>query len=164
MIDKFICKIVCMTKTLGERIARAITEANLNSRTVSARCGVSVQAVYAWQRGDINNLRAEHLFSLSDLTGFNARWIATGEGPQISSYSTRYIGQVVRIMESLPDVVQAEASAAVERVASFAAALTTHHGPSPAPNTAENTYTKIGVQRDQPRVRQQQDDKKEHQK
>lgn len=65
-----------------ERIKHAIEESNANVQVVADRCDVSVQAVYAWKRGDVKNLRNEHLFELADVTGFEARWIATGKGPE----------------------------------------------------------------------------------
>lgn len=68
--------------TLGERVARAINVAECEISAVSEACGISVQAVYAWKRGEVKNLQGNNLFALADLTGFNARWIATGKGPE----------------------------------------------------------------------------------
>ena len=51
-------------------------------REIAKVCGVTQQAVYAWMRGDVKNLRNENLFALADQTGFEARWIATGETPE----------------------------------------------------------------------------------
>lgn len=68
--------------TLGERVARAINTAECEVSAVSEACGISVQAVYAWKRGEVKNLQGNNLFALADLTKFNARWIATGKGPE----------------------------------------------------------------------------------
>lgn len=66
--------------TLGERVAHAINKSECDINEVARACGVSVQAVYAWQRGEVKNLRGNNLFGLADTTGFNPRWIATGQG------------------------------------------------------------------------------------
>lgn len=66
--------------TLGERVARAIGSSKCDVADIAKACGVTLQAVYSWQRGEVKNLRGENLFSLADVTGFNARWIATGKG------------------------------------------------------------------------------------
>lgn len=68
--------------TIGERVARAITESNASVKDVAHACGVTVQAVYAWRRGEIKDIRNEHLFELADITGFDARWLGTGKGPE----------------------------------------------------------------------------------
>lgn len=66
--------------TLGDRVAEAIQESQVSVKAVATACGVTVQAVYAWRRGEIKDLRNEHLFELADITGYNARYIATGKG------------------------------------------------------------------------------------
>lgn len=68
--------------TLGKRIDIAITESQTDPAAIAKACGISVQAVYAWMRDEVKNLKAENLFALADITGFEARWIGTGEGPQ----------------------------------------------------------------------------------
>lgn len=68
--------------TLDDRVRRAITESGKAVRDIARACGISVQAVYAWQRGDVKNLQNDHLFSLAEATGFHARWIGTGKGPE----------------------------------------------------------------------------------
>lgn len=68
--------------TLEQRVARAINESECEVATIADACGISVQAVYAWKRGEVKNLQGKNLFILADLTAFNARWIATGEGPE----------------------------------------------------------------------------------
>lgn len=52
--------------------------------------------------GATKNLRPANLFALSDLTGFCARWIGTGDGPQVDSYRNSAIQHVVHVMEHLP--------------------------------------------------------------
>lgn len=67
---------------MGQRIEKAITVSGADVRKIASACDVSVQAVYAWMRGDVKNLRGENLFTLADETGFEARWIATGKLPE----------------------------------------------------------------------------------
>lgn len=109
-----------MSLTLGQRIKCAIAESGADYRAVAQRCGVSVQAVYAWTRDEVGNVRAENLFPLADITGFEARWIALGEGPKISRYRNTHIERVLAVMEPMSEDVQIEAQAQVERVAAFA--------------------------------------------
>ena len=68
--------------TIGERVAKAINESSASVKDVAHKCGVTVQAVYAWRRGEIKDIRNDHLFELADITGFDARWIGTGKGPE----------------------------------------------------------------------------------
>ena len=80
MVLKHSCNLFAMS-TLGERVARAINESDVTVKDVAEACGLSVQAIYAWRRGDVKDLRNENLFALADITGFEARWIGTGTGP-----------------------------------------------------------------------------------
>ena len=68
--------------TLDERVARAINESDVPIRMIADAVGVTVQAVYAWRNGKVKDLRNDNLFALADATGFEARWIGTGEGPE----------------------------------------------------------------------------------
>ena len=47
---------------MGQRIEKAINESGADVRRIAEACGVTVQAVYAWMRGDVKNLRNENLF------------------------------------------------------------------------------------------------------
>lgn len=103
MFVKRACRLVRMD-TLQKRIQFAITASGKNIADVAQACGVSAQAAYAWVRGDIKNLRNEHLFALADLTGFEAKWIATGNGPDRPPYGKREkVNEVLRVMEQMPD-------------------------------------------------------------
>jgi transcriptional regulator with XRE-family HTH domain len=76
--------------TLDERVARAITESDVPIRSIAAAVGVSVQSVYAWRNGKVKDLRNDNLFALADATGFEARWIGTGDGPERSLAATNH--------------------------------------------------------------------------
>lgn len=67
---------------MSERITEARESLGLNKSELARRLGVSRATVTAWEVGAVHNLKHEHLFELSKLTGFSARWLATGEGPK----------------------------------------------------------------------------------
>lgn len=56
--------------------------ADKTAADLAAACGVTVQAVYKWLKDPAMNLKNEHLFAIADRLGFEARWIATGKGPE----------------------------------------------------------------------------------
>ena len=68
--------------TLEDRVIRAINESGKDVREIARACGVSVQAVYAWRRGEVKNLQNDNLFNLAEATGFEARWLGTGKGQE----------------------------------------------------------------------------------
>ena len=68
--------------TIDERVAKAINDSGVSVRAIADAVGVSVQAIYAWRSGKVKDLRNDNLFALADITGFEARWIGTGEGPE----------------------------------------------------------------------------------
>lgn len=80
MVFNHACNIFPMN-TLGERVAIAINESGISVKDVAAACRATVQAIYAWKRGEVKDLRNDNLFALADITKFEARWIATGQGP-----------------------------------------------------------------------------------
>jgi transcriptional regulator with XRE-family HTH domain len=95
MFNKLAFTIFVMT-TLESRVARAISESGAEVRQIANACGVSVQAVYAWLRGDVKNMRNETLFAFADVTGFEARWIGTGDGPEKSPAAANHrIGELI---------------------------------------------------------------------
>jgi transcriptional regulator with XRE-family HTH domain len=68
--------------TRGERIAHAIRESGNSPAAMSRLIGCTSAAIYQWVKGDTKDIKNDFLFKLADATGFEARWIATGEGPQ----------------------------------------------------------------------------------
>lgn len=65
-----------------ERIARAIQLSGKKKGEIAAECGVANSAVTQWITGESKSLRPENLYALAKATGFNAQWIAIGEGPE----------------------------------------------------------------------------------
>jgi transcriptional regulator with XRE-family HTH domain len=66
----------------GERIAYAIRESGNSPAAMSRLIGCTSAAIYQWIKGETKDIKNEFLFGLADATGFEARWIAIGEGPQ----------------------------------------------------------------------------------
>lgn len=65
-----------------DRINEAIDASKKSVAEVARACGISVQAVYKWRKGGNDVIEAAHVFAVADLTGFSARWLTLGEGPQ----------------------------------------------------------------------------------
>lgn len=98
-------------ETQAERITKAIEGAGLNASTAARKLGLSPEAVLQWMSGTTKNIRPANLFLLADVTGYEARWIATGEGPAIRAYSTNpHIAHVVEVMEKMPEALREEAA------------------------------------------------------
>lgn len=65
-----------------ERIARAINLSGLKKGEIAAACKVANSAVTQWISGESKSLKPENLFALAKVTGFSAKWLAVGEGPE----------------------------------------------------------------------------------
>jgi len=77
-----------------ERVAKAIRESGLQKKQVAAACGVSNSAITQWINGDSKSLRPENLFALAELTGFSARWLAIGKGPERAQDEVEILGDL----------------------------------------------------------------------
>ena len=86
----------------GERIAYAIKKSEHSPASMARELGCSAAAIYQWIDGTTKDLKNELLFALADKTGFSARWLATGEGPEIDAYNQPQIMRVLKVMEKLP--------------------------------------------------------------
>lgn len=67
----------------NERITKAVLNSKYNAAEVARRMGIKPPSLSQLMKGVSKNLKMENLFSLADITGFSARWIATGEGPEL---------------------------------------------------------------------------------
>ena len=92
-------------ENIHQRVTRAVTGSGHTASSVARKIGVSPEAVGQWMKGPTKNLRNENLFALADATGFSARWIGTGQGPEIERYSTA-VKHVLSVMENLPPAEQ----------------------------------------------------------
>lgn len=92
-----------MSPDLASRIKVAMDESGVSVSAVAERCKISVQAVYKWLNGLTESLEGIHLVELADITGHEARWIATGEGVKVRAYAkTPQQAHVLAAMEKLP--------------------------------------------------------------
>lgn len=71
--------------TRAGRIQFALAESDHTPTTAARAIGCRPQAISQWISGASKNIKNDLLFKFSDLTGFEARWIATGEGRQRNS-------------------------------------------------------------------------------
>lgn len=68
--------------TLSDRVTKAIRESGHSATSASREIGCTPEAVIQWMNGPTKNLKGEFLFAPADITGFEARWIATGAPPE----------------------------------------------------------------------------------
>jgi transcriptional regulator with XRE-family HTH domain len=103
--------------TIGGRLRFAREQRDLTQQDVAEACGVSGQAVSAWERGDTKQLRPENLFAVAELTRFWPRWLAIKDGPErmppisrqnrnrilaaITDIPETSVSQVIRVLEAL---------------------------------------------------------------
>ncbi|MEW6385199.1 MAG: helix-turn-helix transcriptional regulator [Pseudomonadota bacterium] len=85
--------------THGGRIAHVIEAAGYTPASIAARLGCKPAAVYQWISGSTQNLKEALLWKLSDLTGFEARWISMGEGPQRIDPAIKHACAMLTAME-----------------------------------------------------------------
>jgi len=71
--------------TLKDRIQEAVAFSGKRPAQIARECGVTPAAVSMWMDGTTQNLRMEQLFALADATGYEARWIATGDGERTNN-------------------------------------------------------------------------------
>jgi len=78
--------------------------AGLSAAEVSRELNVTPGAVSKWLNDDTVDLKLDNLFALANLTGFSARWIATGDGSEIDTDS---------LMSQLPPDMQQQLTALI---------------------------------------------------
>jgi hypothetical protein len=85
--------------TLAERVTEAIDDSGVRVADIASACKISPQAVYDWKKGDTLEIEGSNLVELARLTGYNALWIAKGEGPKRGL--TKDQASVLRAMEGM---------------------------------------------------------------
>ncbi|MEL6710126.1 MAG: helix-turn-helix transcriptional regulator [Pseudomonadota bacterium] len=65
---------------LEERIFEARRDAGIKASNLARHVGVTSAAVSRWEKGQVKNLRMEHLFSIAKLLDVDPEWLATGRG------------------------------------------------------------------------------------
>lgn len=74
--------------SIQDRLQRVVLHLNsidVPVATIAKETNVTAQAVYKWRDGNGGKIEPENLFKLADLSGFEARWIATGKGPELAA-------------------------------------------------------------------------------
>lgn len=105
---------------LSDRIKYVLDNApNVTVAEIATKCGVSVQAVYKWKRGDVKTIEPENLFVLADLTGFSARWIGTGKGEEKESEGDERTHKLAELYAQLDDRGKAAVFRAAESEQSY---------------------------------------------
>lgn len=67
---------------LANRVQHILDNCELSISELARRIGCTPSTISQWKSGQTTRIRPEHLFKFADATGFEARWIGTGEGPQ----------------------------------------------------------------------------------
>ncbi len=91
--------------SVSGRIAYAVEQSGKSLERLAAEIGCSHVAISNWQTGKTVEIKASLLLAFADATGFEYRWLLTGQGPVLSRY---------QITESMDRVVDAMAKIARE--------------------------------------------------
>ena len=108
--------------TRGQRIAYAIEQSGNTPASMARMIGCTSAAIYQCVKGETKDVRNDLLFALADATGFEARWIATGQGAQ-KNEKKRDIEQLKTLYENLDERGKAEVLRVAEAVAVYAHGL-----------------------------------------
>jgi transcriptional regulator with XRE-family HTH domain len=103
-IVQHICASIEAMSTLADRIIEAMDKSGVSVKQVAAACEVSYQAVRKWRTAETKKLEAGNLVRLAALTGFEPRWILTGEGPRVRYYArTEAQAHTLKVMETMSE-------------------------------------------------------------
>lgn len=95
--------------SLADRITEAMDGAQVSVTQVAKACGVSYQGVRKWRTGETINLDASNLLALAEITGYEPKWLLTGEGPRVRRYARNEAqANTLKVMEDLPIDEQAK--------------------------------------------------------
>lgn len=89
--------------TVGSRIKKAREAASLSQTELGKACDLSRAAVSQWESGTTKAPTAENIFAIADATGFNARWLATGRGPEKGVYQVDLPPLHAALMDDIRD-------------------------------------------------------------
>lgn len=104
-----LCEKIIAMSNLADRIKEAMDSTHVSVTQVAKTCGVSYQGVRKWRTGETINLDAGNLLALAELTGYEPKWILTGEGPRVRTYARNEAqANTLKVMEALPDNEQAK--------------------------------------------------------
>ena len=98
--------IVARMTSRYERLREALDGSGKHAAEVAAACGVTPQALSQWLSGTTANPKLEPLFLFADATGYEARWLAIGEGPKKVPRQAR---EIERLVDQIPTDAQRDA-------------------------------------------------------
>jgi transcriptional regulator with XRE-family HTH domain len=81
------------------RIAFVLESSGHNPNSMAKLIGCKAAAIYQWLNGSTKNIKENLLWSLADVTGFEARWISNGQGPAKIDSSIKHANQVLMAMQ-----------------------------------------------------------------
>ena len=104
-----------------ERIAKAIATSGKRKSEIAAACGVSASAVTQWVSGESKSMKPENIYALAKATGFHAKWLAIGEGPEQDGHAEANVHLVAQpnMMYRYPVISWVAAGAWAEAVEPF---------------------------------------------
>ncbi|EPJ8754270.1 putative HTH-type transcriptional regulator [Pseudomonas hunanensis] len=104
-----------------ERIAKAIAASGKRKSEIAAACGVSASAVTQWVTGESKSMKPENIYALAKATGFHAKWLAIGEGPEQEGHPEANVRPVAQpnMMYRYPVISWVAAGAWAEAVEPF---------------------------------------------
>lgn len=104
-----------------ERIAKAIAASGKRKSEIALACGVSASAVTQWVSGESKSMKPENIYALAKATGFQAKWLAIGEGPEKELASESNVQPVAQptLMYRYPLISWVAAGAWAEAVEPF---------------------------------------------
>lgn len=104
--------------TLSERIIEAMDKSGVSISRVAEACEISYQAVKKWRTSETHSLDGNNLVALSDLTGYECKWLMTGKGPKHREYAKNQPQALaLQAMEKLPPEEQYKIPAFVDLLA-----------------------------------------------
>lgn len=86
---------------LSDRIAHILVKTGLTASGLARAIGCSPAAVSQYLSGETKNVKNELLFAMADVTGFEARWIGTGKGPEKTPEKDEKTKRLVEIYAEL---------------------------------------------------------------
>jgi len=86
-------------ETKGGRIEYIIDASGHNPASMAKLLGCAPAAIYQWIDGSTKNLKEHLLWKLSDVTGFEARWISQGEGMPKRPHAIKHADEVLMAMQ-----------------------------------------------------------------
>jgi len=70
-------------ETIGKRIKELRDAKNLSQQKLADAVGVVKQTISSWENDEAKNPKLQHLFSIADALGVEARWLALGHNDRL---------------------------------------------------------------------------------